>query len=377
MPPDVETLNSQELEQLRACHLGKEVAVADIGREFSQLWDQDETATRASLINFAIYNEQLGALLENTRLIQEITLEHACRALLIMSLPGKKAHRVRAWITAHCQLDAAGKKVACSEQVAFLVEGTDSDLIRNIVFAHLDSDLPLVLWWQGALNARFEERLYSSVDRLIVDSASWEDPQAGYNTLVSALENDRSRFIVHDLAWTRSYQFRIALASCFDDPALRSRLSAVDSVAMETAAGHETAALLLLGWLAAQSGWSLKETHLVSGTHTCTFEKEDPGTQVRAQITAVKLAAPLQFLKISGGDFSVAIKRELDCDFLQVAYALQDRKESRILPAAGTDLVDLVSGQLMRGGNNQLFFKILPSFRALLQSSDQVSGIGD
>ena len=45
-------------------------------------------------------------------------------------------------------------------------------MIPNIVFAHLDSDLPLYLWWQGDLTQNFDERFYSVMDLLFVDSAT-------------------------------------------------------------------------------------------------------------------------------------------------------------------------------------------------------------
>ena len=68
-------------------------------------------------------------------------------------LPG-----LRAWITAHCHL-AHGRKSVCCEQIAFYLTGKVTGRFRNTVFAHLNSDLPLVFWWQGELSEILTERL--------------------------------------------------------------------------------------------------------------------------------------------------------------------------------------------------------------------------
>ena len=111
------------------------------------------------MMNFAIYEERADALVPNSQLLAEIISEHACRGILIAAPRGESDHpEIRAWVTAHCQL-RGGEKAVCSEQLAFLINPPNPSLVRNTVFAHLDSDLPLVLWWRGELSDQFEERL--------------------------------------------------------------------------------------------------------------------------------------------------------------------------------------------------------------------------
>ena len=76
----------------------------------------------------------------------------------------------RAWIQAHCQINRRGEKSVCSEQISFFLTGRSPGLLRNVVFAHLDSDLPLAFWWRGEFSDAFEERLYSRIDRLLFGS---------------------------------------------------------------------------------------------------------------------------------------------------------------------------------------------------------------
>src|ERR1700733_5103369 len=144
--------------------LGQEVPLDRVDKALKELWGQDEARTKASLLNFAIYSEKAESLEANTKLLEEITLEQACRGLLILAVPGDKRN-ARSWITAHCQLQD-GHKSVCSEQISFLLEGGNPNQVRNVVFAHLDSDLPLACWWQDELGANFNERLYSVIDML-------------------------------------------------------------------------------------------------------------------------------------------------------------------------------------------------------------------
>ena len=358
-----ETLSAAELEQFRACALGEEIALGEIESRFQQLWDQDDAATRASLMNFSIYNEQLGALLENTAMISQITLEHACRALLIMCLPEKEEARLRAWITAHCQLDANGRKIACSEQIAFLVEGNNPDLIRNIVFSHLDSDLPLVLWWQGEFTDRFEEHLYTSIDRLLIDSDETTTPLAFYNVIVRAIRDDKSRFTVHDLAWARSYHSRLSLASIFDDPAARSHIEDFSTVRIGHAPEHRSSALLLLAWLATQSKWSLCADQ-ASGDSIAFSDAR--GRTIAATIESVAHGAPLDSLELAGERFTLSMHAEADSPYLRATWTADGNEHSQMFPAGATSSADLVTEQLARGGANRLFLKILDLYLGLL-----------
>src|SRR5438094_1752103 len=134
---------------------GIPVEVGKIDRELKKLWEQDSgAATRASLINFAIYCEGAQCMEENTQLIAEFTRDHACRAILISIEPGAPEQRVQAWISAHCHISRAGAKQVCCEQITFLLEGDARGLIPNIAFSHLDSDLPLYLWWRRQFPAQ-------------------------------------------------------------------------------------------------------------------------------------------------------------------------------------------------------------------------------
>src|SRR4051794_21881824 len=121
---------------------GLPVEIGRIDRELKKLWEQGEGAmTRASLINLAVYSEAAGSLARNTQLISQIAEDHACRAIVIAADPTAEQNCVEAWISAHCHISRAGSKQICSEQLSFSLSGPCTNLLPNIVFAQLDSDL--------------------------------------------------------------------------------------------------------------------------------------------------------------------------------------------------------------------------------------------
>jgi glucose-6-phosphate dehydrogenase assembly protein OpcA len=204
--------------------LGIEVPVSAIDTELRKLWEQDEARTNASLMNLVVFSEKPGALIENSEIIRELTREHACRAILV-EIHKTADPSLRAWITAHCHL-AEGRKSVCCEQISFYLTGRVTGRFRNTVFAHLNSDLPLVFWWQGELSDIMTERLVSVIDRLIIDSSSWADPAASFR-MIEENSQANSDLIIQDHEWTRSLQFRIGIASLFDDVVAKKALPAV------------------------------------------------------------------------------------------------------------------------------------------------------
>ena len=154
---------------------GMPVEISKIERELKKLWDQGgEAMSRASLMNLAVYSEAPGSLPANTALVSQITEDHACRAIVIGADGNAKEDLVEAWISAHCHVSRAGRKQICSEQLSFSLQGSFAKLLPNIVFSHLDSDLPFYLWWQGDFHDPMDPQLWTWVDRLIYDSQGWE-----------------------------------------------------------------------------------------------------------------------------------------------------------------------------------------------------------
>src|SRR5881275_1952280 len=211
--------------------LGFQVELNKIDSELKKLWAQSEGATtRASLVNLAVYSEAPGSLEKNTQLIAKIAENHACRAIVIGADCKTKESRVEAWISAHCHISRAGSKQICSEQISFLLEGPCVKLLPSIVFSHLDSDLPLYLWWQDDFPEPMDPQLWAWIDRLIFDSQTWNNFDAQMRLVETAQQEAKQRIVLCDLNWTRLDKIRFALAQFFDHPASHHRLAKIDKV---------------------------------------------------------------------------------------------------------------------------------------------------
>ena len=318
--------------------LGQQTEVAAIAPSLRALWASNEALTKASLMNFAVYSEQPGSLEANSMLVEAVTREHACRALLIAASPSDEEAQVRAWITAHCQLGGAGGKSVCSEQIAFQLSGRLRDALRNVVFAHLESDLPLVFFWQGDFSDRWEPHLYRRIDRLVVDSATWSDPVAQVQRLRSAWRDAGSRFVVLDVAWMRIFPYRQALAGAFDTALAKAGLCRLHALTLVHAPGHRVTAELFASWIAYKAGWSL-----------------DPEERVFIE----KPGAPLSRLELRGeGACRITVTREEGARFLQIRIESGGESVAQISPIGSDDLATLVTERLSRGGNTPLYFKL-------------------
>ncbi len=341
--------------------LGLEVPIAEIDKALRKLWDQDEARTNASLINLVVFSEKPGALLENSAIIRELTRDQACRAILVEINTAEPLPTLRSWITAHCHL-AHGLKSVCCEQIAFYLTGVVTGRFRNTVFAHLNSDLPLVFWWQGELSDILTERLVSVMDRLIIDSSAWANSSASFRRIIETAAAKRD-LILQDLEWTRTWQFRVGIASLFDATAAQRMLPEIDTVEIIYHPAHRNAALQLLAWLAERASW--QNSRSVSGKiefQSATKKRievnfvEDDAAPALSSLT---LRAGESFAAISQPPRSTHVHRQLKTPVYQV---------SSLAPIDPSSTGDLVSLQLARGGRNSLFQKILPHFIALLDA---------
>jgi len=331
-------LNDSDLDRL-----GLETPIARIDRALKQLWEGDEAKTRASLINLAIYTEDGCQLMADNELLDHVAAQHACRALLILALPEARSPRARAWIQALCR-PYQGKQVVCSEQISFVLEGGDAAQVQNIVFAHLDSDLPLVVWWQGDLSKNFEERLYSRIDTLIIDSSRWSDPAHQFDALLAAMNAETGGFDVRDLAWTRSHFMRTALATCFQDATSCQNLARLQSIRITHLTGQRTTALLLAAWI---------NQRLKAALSVELIEKDT--------------GPALQGLVLEGPGVRGEVRRECDSCFVRVSSTCGENTREELLPADVDSDAELVSELLSRFHGSTLYSSMLPFVRSMLK----------
>jgi glucose-6-phosphate dehydrogenase assembly protein OpcA len=331
---------------------GMLVEVAQVNRSLKALWEQEgQLLTRASSINLAVYSEAADALTVNTQLMEQITREHACRVILLAANPAASKQRVQAWISAHCHVTRAGARQICSEQIAFLLDGADPDLIRNILFSHLDSDLPLYLWWQGQLSNRIDQQLWSLVDRFMFDSHSWREPAQQMKILRASVASASSRCVLCDLNWRRLIYLRLALAQLFDHPWAGQDTRMIRDLEVTHNPENWTTAILLISWMACQFGWELEE----KGDFEYGFRAGKVGGRVRVKLIA--LPGPwIGYLKLQFDDGSLEV--DWSGNFLETTLS-NTFQLKQMLPAGGTSLASLVREELIRGGEHKTYLGAL------------------
>jgi len=339
---------------------GLPVEVGAIDRKLGELWSaSDAGKVRASLVNLVVYSESSEAIAENTPLLAELASDHAFRALLVQADPRAKKTEVKAWITAHCHIrEAGGGKEICSEQITFLLDGPAAARLPNIVFSHLDSDLPLCFWWQGELHPDPDAQLWTRVDRLIVDSLAWAHPGPQFAVLREIEALAAGRCAVCDLNWTRLFHLRYAVAQIFDLPAARERLPSLSGVEIRYLAGHRLTALQLLGWLASRLGWHLENDGGRNFFRTPTGGEADFVLREEKRAPAAVAGIDFRF-----PDARAAAKRADHGDFYLVDFAAEAGPAvSQMLPAGREKISDILLSELGRIGRHPLYW---PSIRAI------------
>jgi len=343
--------------------LGEAVELNAIGRKLKKLWQEGEGAmTRASLINLALYSEQPGSLEKNTQLIARITEDHACRALVIGANPGSKENRVEAWINAHCHVGRAGGKQVCSEQISFRLEGPCVKFLPSIVFSHLDSDLPLYLWWQDEFPKTMDPQLWAWVDRVIFDSQSWKKFSEQMGRVETAQREAKQRIVLCDLNWTRIDKVRSAIAQFFDHPASHHHFSKMESASVDFAPGFKSTAILLIGWLAAQLKWKTNQQTMNGSCRFLDANNRKIDIELREHS-----GPPIGEVTIASSQTTFRIAPAKCGDLLEISRSGENETaKPQMMPAQSNDPVDLMTQELLRGGPHHIYLRAVNCVRALL-----------
>ena len=337
---------------------GLPVEIGRIDKELGKLWEESgDTKTRASLVNLAIYTEDQGGVAPYNTMISDIASQHACRALLILANPAAES-RAQAWITAHCHLADKGQRQVCSEQITFQLDGDTIAALPNIVFSHLDSDLPLYFWWRGDFRAPINKELWTWIDRLIYDSSEWTDLPTQLALLHEVADSVTERTVLRDLNWTRLFGARVALAQLFDHSCALARLKTIKKVTVGSQ--HRSTSLILLGWLAAQLGWKLQT--LLDQKFFATAD----GRHVDFELTETP-GADIGHCLIEAEDATFELHREPGAEYYNAHIKGTAITESSLTMSAGkSKLEDILLVELSRGGRNQLYQKALRIIEPLL-----------
>lgn len=356
--------------------LGRPVELSQIEKELQALF-MDESAgagspnaggiARASLINLVLYNENQEGLEQDAAVLAEITSEAACRSLLINADAHNLELSAQAWVQAHCQIDRNGEKSVCTEQISFFLTGNSHGLLRNVVLANLDSDLPLAFWWRGEFSDAFEEGLFSRIDRLLFDSETWESPRNQFIRLIENQKTDSTPFVMHDFAFTRLNSIRHAIANAFDRPLVTHELSSLSRVSLRHAKGYRMTALYLAAWIALKLGAKIEAGQSTTHSIVCLYS----GTSSRSGFVIEISELDPERKGTIEVDFQlqetrVEISRCQSRDFIRTLTHLAGSTLEDWLPARRLNDAALVTDILNRAGGNRKLALLVPMVQELL-----------
>ncbi len=342
---------------------GLPIEIGKIDRELKKLWeDGGERMTRASLVNLAVYSEAPDSLDANTQIVSQITEDHACRAIVIAADPAAKEDGVDAWIAAHCHVSRAGSKQVCSEQLSFSLRGSLAKFLPHIVFSHLDSDLPFYFWWQGEFHDPMDPQLWTWVDRLIYDSQSWSDFGEQMRLVETAREESSERIVLCDLNWTRLVHLRLALAQFFDHPAVVEKLAQIERIEIEFAPGYRSTAVLLAGWLIAQLGWTVNDI-----SDDAAWLVADCSGEAISVVLREKKGEPVSRCSLFSCEIEYRVEQPPQSRLLTASKLVAgEERMHQLMPAGKNNPVDLMSEELMRGGQHRIYLRAVQAMRELL-----------
>lgn len=243
-----------------------QVDVAGIERQLRELWlsaekngdaEQAHSVARACVLNLVLYSADMDAEMTAGNLLDEIALQHPCRALLAISRPSEEM-KLEAWVSARCHLPNPGSaKQVCCEQVTVLWEGQGVYELPSVVIPLLVPDLPVFHYLRtNDFDGASLDPFLKAVDRLIIDSGRWS--ARCLVTFCQYLSRKSNKPVVSDLNWARIMEWRRLLANAFDNSGTGfnvSDLTEIQKVEIEFTPPGSSQGMLLVGWLASRLGW--------------------------------------------------------------------------------------------------------------------------
>jgi Glucose-6-phosphate dehydrogenase subunit N-terminal domain/Glucose-6-phosphate dehydrogenase subunit C-terminal domain len=163
---------------------------------------------------------------------------HPSRTILLVPDPQAERDAIDARLSVYC-FDLPGEtRNICSEVVELHLSGSRATAPASVVEPLLISGLPVFSRWRGRPPFGSQEfgQMIHVVDRLIVDSAEWDDHSGDYGELLTCFDQTA----VSDIAFRRSLRWRALLAELWPG---------IVDVKTLAVTGPTADALLLAGWL--------------------------------------------------------------------------------------------------------------------------------
>ena len=247
---------------------------------------------RACVLNLVVYVGGPEGCAVVDDLLASVVERHPCRAIVLAADRGAAEPRLEAYVSTRCQLSARGSKRICGEQITIEAAGPAADTASTAVAPLLVPDVPVFLWWKDIphYDDRLFARLAGMADRVVIDSASFDQPREDFLRLARLVEGGGLR--LSDLNWGRLTSWRSLVAGFWDVSDYRDSLARVERVVIgydPPDHAHDQVApkaLLALGWMASCLGWEPAAAGPSFGPGRARFRLRGGGRDVEAVLAA-------------------------------------------------------------------------------------------
>ena len=203
----------------------------------------DHRASRTRVMTLVVVGSTEGDVARAAAAMHGLGDHHPARLVVLRPEPHSRTSGIDAEIQVYAT--SSDDHPVFFEQIELRVRGSGCAHLDSIVEPFTLSDLPVVVWYPGALPA-VSDGLLPVASTVLVDTR-----EAGeLGTLADLVELARRRPVV-DLSWERLRPWRELLAGLFEGPVYRPFARGVSSIDVEGKGGPRS---LLAGWLLSRLG---------------------------------------------------------------------------------------------------------------------------
>jgi glucose-6-phosphate dehydrogenase assembly protein OpcA len=310
-----------------------------------------------------------AASLDDT--LTEVTSAHPSRAILIIADRQSQEPALTAQVTSRCTLPTATSKQVCCEQVTINATGSRVAEVPSAIAPLLVSDLPVYLWWNAVPRITDKvtfSRLVDFTDRVIIDSADFNDPHGDMASMAAVLRETPRWTAISDLNWARLTAWRALLSGFYDISEYRPLLDALNHIVIEyspataDAEGLSPRALLLGGWLASRLRWQLERGSVSRGVESSVFEFEKENRKVLLEFARTEREiepgriAMVTMKSAADESASFSVRRSSDAQRIEtVVLRGEERIAQRVLSYESLSEGELIGRELEILGHDRVY----------------------
>lgn len=380
-------------------HVPNTLNVEAIERMLAELWKQtsgdsqgdgDDAVLRARAAGLMVFLRDESLLSDTQQVISELASFHPCRALLMAGDRNSAARDIEMYVSAFCVGESSDSHNLCCEEITLTANGRFVSELPSAAVPLLVPDLPVFLWWREKLGA--EERVFTQLclaaDRVVIDSADFQDPASDFVALAQRLKRKGDEVIVlSDINWARLTPWRASLANFYDVEEYRAELDQITDVQIhfvtETVKATTVSSqpLLIAGWLASRLHWKFAGAEERQGSSeglTFHFKKDERLIKLslnEVQRPAMKSGRLSQIeLRASKVPATFMVSRSEDGVHLETKTLISERSyPGRLLPLRNRSAAQLLGREMEILCNDEIYEEAIAAAAEMMRHHSQDS----